>query len=407
MVGITHRGNLVFSEFVSLTGNVALFGNFRYRRHESGQASLELGIVEIGHRGNWASWDTPVLVELTLFIHFHPGTSCIRHVILSASKTLTVHQWEILVVAIHRACTSTLDPLRQLSLAFKENSDSFYGDLATVKVAARKDATIAQNERLYDLAQQVFLMQSQRQCNKCPGKVCECEVARGVVVDDRSYVFLLYPLDKSDVSTPDLYAVRVPFKNLVIGILAHQMLIQTVSSALLQNLNHITPILNILQISSCSLRGILTKVNAKHVDVMLKCLEVSNVRARAFDARPGLKFLMQKVGNLSKAANLYTQANTSEVVQIIVLIELCLDGIEKYSIEPSSLKDILAREEKKKCLTDSDYVENFLKKLHTKWSRLCESYASLTLVIPDGVGDDSDGDCGAEMYIKPPFQPFR
>ncbi|KAJ8927843.1 hypothetical protein NQ314_019645 [Rhamnusium bicolor] len=287
------------------------------------------------------------------------GTSCMRHIILSAGKVLTVHQWEILVVALHRACTISLNPLQQLTLAFKENSDSFYGDLATVKVAARKDSSVSENERLYDLAQQVFLMQSQRNCIKCQGKTCECEVTKGVVIDDRSYVFLLYPFDTNTMLNPDLYTVRVPFRNLVVGILAHQMLVQTISSALLQNLNHITPILNILQINSCSLRGILTRVNAKHVNILLKCLEISNVRSREFDVRPGLKFLTQKVGNLSKAANLYNQANTSEVVQIIVMIELCLDGIEKYSIDPKSLKEILAREGKTKCLTDLDYVEDF------------------------------------------------
>jgi brefeldin A-inhibited guanine nucleotide-exchange protein 3 len=316
------------------------------------------------------------------------GTSCIRHVILSAGKILTPSQWEILVVALHRACTISLNPLHQLTLAFKENSDSFYGDLATVKVAARKDSTVSENERLYELAQQVFLMQCQRSCQKCSGKLCECDI--NVVIDDRSYVFLLYPLDMSSILNPDLYTVRVPFRNLVVGILAHQMLIQTISSALLQNLNHITPILNILQISSCSLRGILTHVNAKHVDILLKCLEVSNVRAKQFDVRPGLKFLTQKVGNLSKAANLYTQANTSEVVQIIVLIELCLDGIEKYTIGPKDLKELLARDVKVKCSTDLDYVEQFLKKLQNKWEYLCESYVNLTINIPESVSQDSD-----------------
>ncbi|XP_063904392.1 brefeldin A-inhibited guanine nucleotide-exchange protein 3 isoform X1 [Zophobas morio] len=316
------------------------------------------------------------------------GTSCIRHVILSAGKVLTPPQWEILVVALHRACTISLNPLHQLTLAFKENSDSFYGDLATVKVAARKDSTVSENERLYELAQQVFLMQCQRNCQKCTGKLCECDV--NIVIDDRSYVFLLYPLDMSSILNPDLYTVRVPFRNMVVGILAHQMLIQTISSALLQNLNHITPILNILQISSCSLRGILTHVNAKHVDILLKCLEVSNVRAKQFDVRPGLKFLTQKVGNLNKAANLYTQANTSEVVQIIVLIELCLDGIEKYRIKPKDLKDLLAKDVKAKCTTDLDYVEQFLKKLQNKWEYLCESYINLTINIPESVNQDSD-----------------
>lgn len=313
------------------------------------------------------------------------GTSCIRHLILNVGQILTTNQWEILVTAIHRACTISLNPLQQITSAFKQNSDSFYGDLATVKVAARRDSTPEENERLYELAQQVLLMQSQRSCNKCMGKQCECEknMAPSITIDDRSYVFLLFPLDANSTFNPDLFTIRVPFRNLVLGILAHQMLIQTISSALLQNLNHVTPILNILQINSCSLRGILTHVNAKHVSILLKCLEMSNERAREFDSRPGLKFLMQKVGNLNKSANLYTQANTSEVVEIIVLIELCLDGIEKYSITPKDMKEILAKEDKERCMTDTDYVEQFLRKLQTKWEYMCDSYVNLTINIPE------------------------
>ncbi|KAF2882548.1 hypothetical protein ILUMI_23626 [Ignelater luminosus] len=313
------------------------------------------------------------------------GTSCIRHLILNVGQILTTNQWEILVTAIHRACTISLNPLQQITSAFKQNSDSFYGDLATVKVAARRDSTPEENERLYELAQQVLLMQSQRSCNKCMGKQCECEknMAPSITIDDRSYVFLLFPLDANSTFNPDLFTIRVPFRNLVLGILAHQMLIQTISSALLQNLNHVTPILNILQINSCSLRGILTHVNAKHVSILLKCLEMSNERAKEFDSRPGLKFLMQKVGNLNKSANLYTQANTSEVVEIIVLIELCLDGIEKYSITPKDMKDILAKEDKERCMTDTDYVEQFLRKLQTKWEYMCDSYVNLTINIPE------------------------
>ncbi|XP_025836483.1 brefeldin A-inhibited guanine nucleotide-exchange protein 3 isoform X2 [Agrilus planipennis] len=321
------------------------------------------------------------------------GTSCMRHIILNVGQILNSHQWEILVTGVHRACEISLHPLQQITLAFKPHSDSFYGDLATVKVAARKDSTVKENERVYELARQVFLMQNQKSCNKCTGKVCECDkTTSSFVIDDRSYVFLLYPLDMASSLNPDLYTLRVPFKNLVVGILAHQMLIQTISSALLQNLNHVTPILNILQVNSCSLRGILTHVNAKHIDTLLKCLELSSERARDFDIRPGLKFLTQKVGNLNKAANLYTQSNTSEVVQIIVLIELCLDGIEKYNITPNGIKEILAKDDKQRCSTDLKYVEKFLRNLQTKWEFLCESYVNLRINIPD-----ERSECASEL----------
>ncbi|KAL1497847.1 hypothetical protein ABEB36_008734 [Hypothenemus hampei] len=322
------------------------------------------------------------------------GTSCLRHIILGVGKILSPNQWTILVSALHKACYISLRPLHQLTLAFKENSDSFYGDMATVKVAARKDSTKIENQRVYELAQQVFLMPFQRNCGKCSGKSCECE--KSIVVDDRSYVFLLYPLDSAMLLNPDMYAVRVPFKDLIVGILAHQMLIQTISSALLQNLKHVTPILNILQINTFSLRGIMPQIKTEHIFMLLKCLEMSNSKARDFDIRPGLKFLTQKVGNLCKSANLYNQANTSEVVQIIVLIELCLEGIDKFGIEPKQMKEILSKEEneEEECeeqeITEFTYVEKFLRKLHYKWERLCESYINLTINIPEDTSEDPE-----------------
>lgn len=42
-------------------------------------------------------------------------------------------------------------------MAFSPRSESFYGDVAQVKVAARRDATIEESERLRQLAAQVSL----------------------------------------------------------------------------------------------------------------------------------------------------------------------------------------------------------------------------------------------------------
>lgn len=62
------------------------------------------------------------------------GVSCLKHVILSTGHLFNEMQWLIACSAIHRSCTVTVAPLRQLSFAFHEKSNSFYGDCATVKV---------------------------------------------------------------------------------------------------------------------------------------------------------------------------------------------------------------------------------------------------------------------------------
>lgn len=59
--------------------------------------------------------------------------------------------------------------------------------------------------------------------------------------DDRSYILLLYPLDLAPSANPEHYVVRVPFRNLLVGLLAHQMLLQTIGSLLIQGTSHVIP----------------------------------------------------------------------------------------------------------------------------------------------------------------------
>lgn len=78
-----------------------------------------------------------------------------RHVLVSSGPLLTSEQWEVCGVACYRACSNSLQELHQLTMAFSPRSESFYGDVAQVKVAARRDATPEETERLRRLAGQV------------------------------------------------------------------------------------------------------------------------------------------------------------------------------------------------------------------------------------------------------------
>ncbi|KMQ96975.1 brefeldin a-inhibited guanine nucleotide-exchange protein 3, partial [Lasius niger] len=82
------------------------------------------------------------------------GCACIRHVLVSSGPLLTSEQWEVCGVACYRACSNSLQELHQLTMAFSPRSESFYGDVAQVKVAARRDATPEETERLRRLAAQ-------------------------------------------------------------------------------------------------------------------------------------------------------------------------------------------------------------------------------------------------------------
>lgn len=78
-----------------------------------------------------------------------------RHVLVSSGPILTPEQWEVCGVACYRACSNSLQELHQLTMAFSPRSESFYGDVAQVKVAARRDATPEETERLRQLSAQV------------------------------------------------------------------------------------------------------------------------------------------------------------------------------------------------------------------------------------------------------------
>lgn len=64
-------------------------------------------------------------------------------------------EWTIACLSIHKACVLSFHPLMQLLATFYPCSQSFYGDLAQVKVAARKDSTVEENYRIKQLSQQV------------------------------------------------------------------------------------------------------------------------------------------------------------------------------------------------------------------------------------------------------------
>jgi brefeldin A-inhibited guanine nucleotide-exchange protein 3 len=87
--------------------------------------------------------------NLVLFV------TIIRHVLMSSGPNLTSEQWEVCGVACHQACSNSLQELHRLTMAFSSRSECFYGDIAHVKVAARRDATPEETDRLRQLAAQV------------------------------------------------------------------------------------------------------------------------------------------------------------------------------------------------------------------------------------------------------------
>ncbi|XP_018017773.1 brefeldin A-inhibited guanine nucleotide-exchange protein 3 [Hyalella azteca] len=330
------------------------------------------------------------------------GCSCFRHVVCSCGPLLPPQLWDILLAGLIRAVKVSLYPTLQLVSLFRRDSPNFYGDLGRVQVAARRDCTEAHTARLRHLANQVFLLESQHL------ESVASALYEGSDTEDRSFIFLLYPnlgpdetesllvgdkygslnsghdadfspnsarkfsaseLRCSDLLQEQMEPVRVPFRSVVIGLLANQVLLQTIGSVLIEGSCHIIPSLaNVLmqgveykcmfdktgkhhsssashnEHSAEDLPGLLRNLQPHHVRSLLSALDLSYSCAVQFDMRPGLKFLIQKVAMCDRAANLYRQAGASWTLRAVTLIHLVLDAHKKKLVTVDAVREVLKRQ---------------------------------------------------------------
>ncbi|CAN7988152.1 unnamed protein product [Ixodes hexagonus] len=268
------------------------------------------------------------------------GCACIRHLLVSGGPSLSPSLWRVASWSVGRASRATLRPAQQLMVCFHADSDNFYGDVGQAKVAVRRDCCPLEADRLRQLCRQVFLLDAQR-AGPTSGRVRD--VPPGV--DDRcSFIFLLHPPDRQGSGAsadPDAYVIRVPFRSLVVGLLSHQILLQTLATLLVEGTPFRLPALaSVLgcppsprtpgdtqrdeSTGGAQLAGQLSRIPEEQLLQLLDVLWESHCTATDFDERPGLKFLVQKVAQAEVAANLFKQAAISWAIQAVVLLELCL-----------------------------------------------------------------------------------
>ncbi|XP_059166369.1 brefeldin A-inhibited guanine nucleotide-exchange protein 3-like isoform X2 [Physella acuta] len=234
------------------------------------------------------------------------GCSCIRHVLLSAGASMSEQLWQVSAIAVRQALSVTTYNLQLLMALFHPNSDNFYGDIGQVKVATRKDCTVVDCLRLRQMARQVFLLDSQ--VSSMPDVQYDTD-------QDKSFVFLLYPPGHQDSLNPDHITTRVPFRHVIVGLLSNQLLLQTVGSILLDKNQKLD--------QESSLPGLMEHMSTRNIHQFLSALHDVFIVAQEFDARPGLKFLLQKVACLDVAANLYKQAASAMLFHVHSLVEIC------------------------------------------------------------------------------------
>lgn len=303
------------------------------------------------------------------------GVSCLKHVVLTTGHLFNESQWMIACSAIHRACTVTLAPLRQLSFAFHEKSTSLNGDCATVKIESCRDSTLEESQRIQSLAQQVFLMDVQRDAQANGATSGQ----QRIIADDRSYFFQLhYAADP---------LISIPYRAIVIGLLANKMLLQLVAQLLLTNLRCVPSELHGCIVANGYTAaehgggdGAPIELGARSREILLRCVRQCLTGALEFDQRPGLKFLIQKVAGIAYAANLYKQMTSAWMIYFVAMVDSFLGDSSQFLLGPADLQFVLescsrvnTAAVKRKDKRRETFVR-YLFALQDAWNLICEIY---------------------------------
>lgn len=116
-------------------------------------------------------------------------------------------------------------------------------------------------------------------------------------------------------------------------------------------------------------------MNSRDINTLISCLDLSYQASILFDSRPGLKFLVQRVAGLERAANLYRQAGAAWVIKVVVLFELCLVHAKKNHLDPELIKEMIENSNPE---SENDFRLFFIK-LQENFNELCETYIDVVL----------------------------
>lgn len=154
-----------------------------------------------------------------------------------------------------------------------------------------------------------------------------------------------------------------------------------------------------------SLPGMMRYMTQQHVQILLSCLDLSYDAAIQFDSRPGLKFLIQKVAGMERAANLYRQAGAAWILKVVTLFDLSLHEVRKSGATLDCVKKIIEEEDSKlkveldkakkspasekgdtmmgtpSSSSEQDYndMTTFLLRLRQSFDKLCDTYIDVVL----------------------------
>lgn len=154
----------------------------------------------------------------------------------------------------------------------------------------------------------------------------------------------------------------------------------------------------------CVFSGVMRYLSTRNTLSLLQCLYNSYHAASMLDARPGLKFLFQKVARAEVAANLYKQAGVSLTFYMHALLEICchqdnscVDSTKRVLAEISQSPDgpnkgtgLITTEQMdsfdnelgsaiRSCEPVQRHIGVFVRKLKAAFDEVCTDYVDLYL----------------------------
>ena len=300
------------------------------------------------------------------------GCSCLKHLISAGSQKFSPNQWDIVLTGLVRASELTLYPSHQLMSSFMIGSENFYGDIGSVRVAARRDSTVMETNRIRQLCYQMLLLDYQR--TEIP------QVTGNPDLEDRTYLFLLHPLESNEkTAKEETVTVRVTLSELITGLTAHNAILQIIGQTLLAKCTSLSPNVSTVLSSHTNTQDTTEKgieLESNQIEILMAALHRSLQAAKSLDGRPGLKFLLQKVAQIPHAANLYRQMKVAWSIYAGFLFNSCVKQIREKNLTTVDVKEYLAKP-KNDDTRDSERI-NF-QSLHTTLNNLCEDYVGVII----------------------------
>ena len=196
-----------------------------------------------------------------------------------------------------------------------------------------------------------------------------------------------------------LLCCRIPFKSVVVSLLANQILLHTLGSMLLENSDASSsmPTTMLASVtdsgliqtnqddsSENQLPGLLCYLSPANLSILFDCLQEAQSVANDFNSRHGLRALIQKLAKLPAPANLLRQSITSFAYYLNTLFQISRHDGENYSI--SHIKRILTGEKASLEANDS--------------KRLVKDEENVSSTVPDRHRDLLKGDRNVDWIIR-------